>query len=596
MEGPDSAPEEQVEQLVRPMKRLVLKKRVSVKEKEQQPPPEVLGKKRLVLKKRIQLSLYRLPYDIFFLLFQFLQEADCKSLAYSCKRIAMFYREYVTGTRTQRITDGGDKGTLLYPHQKEILKWVQEQLTLNNKSKLLCNAYMSAGKTVIGYEACFQTMKNIKKEETCFRTARKEDEVYIPPRPIFSIVFCSPNVFPVWVKEAEKHYSHFRTKKDKKILFYTSARKEKREIDAAIFFELMSPEERKAFISNSCNAGQKRELINFYDKYKGKKIERANLEGKVIIMSLQTNSTHMTFDLTKRASFLVYDECHKLQKRLGFIYCKFGHSKPSLFLSASLFTHGEIEIDNIYTLKQNKEMPTLNYVEFDVPSQNQNKIVLPPCVVNDLKTRTDKHIFIITSHVVNFGRIPDLFPRNEITVSPKGKVRLAVNGKRIYSYFRKETRNMARVIDKGGIICSSFKVISEGNNFREFSTAYFVLPYRCTLKTIRQTVGRFYRQNSKHQTINIMNATIKNTQNWARCRLAAINSIGLEGLDAKGDEAVRRVIYLLQENTIDVDTLSDDDLICLFASQVEMGTEQPILTSLKPQLPPDIVLGCMLLK
>lgn len=518
-------------------------------------------------KKRLEepvTGLLDLGYDIFFLIFQLLCESDANALSLSNRVIKRYFEDYIDGTRTMK-TIGGT--TSLYPHQREILKWIADSLQLNETSKLLCNAYMSAGKTIIGYEACFRTMEKQIKE---IKELSKSERV-----PCYSLICVSPNVFPTWINQAKKHYPQFLKRDKKRIYFFHSTRKDRDEILVSML-DLFNDE-------------IKRKHMEYFVSLE-KVTKKIDLNGKIIVVSLQVKCFDILLEIARNSSFTVFDECHKLQTNLrmvsGYVNC------ASLFLSASLFTNKFIEISDTYTLKNNKPMPQLNFRFIFTQGQRSH---IPNEVLDEIKKREDKYIFLITNHKASTG-CEKIFPPGEITTSEKGKMRLASNRKRIYSYFKREVRSLEGIKRTGGIMCSSFKVISEGNNFNEFSTAYFIFPTLCKLKTIRQTVGRFYRQSNFHSVVNIIAVAGKRDQNWARCRLAAINSIKLDGLEAKSTESIKAILKFLEKRDIDVDTLTDVDFLCLFATQIETPkVEITHFDNLKPTLPLNILVRCMLL-
>lgn len=484
--------------------------------------------KRLILKRKVfqqeteivcqTIDILCLVYDVIFEIFEGLSYSGLKNTALTCKTMYKNYKRYIAGTRNEKAGV-----TRLYPHQKEIIRWATKNMKQNER--LLCSAYMSAGKTLIGYETCFRLMKNKAKEGL--------DNV-------FSLVLVSPNVLRVWMAEAEKHYPDLVKRKNKKIYFYSSMRKNDQQY---VEDEIMS------------------------------------LNGVVVVSSLQNRK--QSFDnLVKSASFLVFDESHKLEGKTS--YYSDITTSPCLYLTASC--PPKIDITNKFILNGGARFPELTY-EFHYINPLTQEITMS--LVDDIINREDRNIFVLVPHRDRRNR----HMKDYLTDDQCGQIS---RHKPVYNYYGRQVTSLKKVAKTGGVLLSSIKVVSEGSNFNDFSCAYFVDPKFCTLQTLQQAVGRFYRRSNIHPAIKMVMITEENTQNWARCRLALIVTRDLKGLDAKSDGSILSINTFLITRGYNINELSDDDLICLYATQAQNVEDNKDLENLEPTLDAKILRRCML--
>lgn len=449
-------------------------------------------------------------YDIWSLIFDQLSDTTCIQVGKTCKSANKFYKMYLERSRTYVAGT-----TRMYRHQLKMLNWILENMTGSNK--LLCNAYMSAGKTLVGYETAYRLITDKKF------TISGKIACYV-------LIIVPPNVIRVWMDEAKKHYPHLignnrstrSVGKNKQILFYTHfSKKDQKYVNDCVPIAIIDDDEFKVKFNNSIRG----------------------LDKKIIV-----STPNAVWDsIGKNASYIIFDECHKFIDKYETITCE-KEGSPCLYFTASHFSKDYIT--KSYVLEKCRPFPNLKYRFIYLNSYDIPEVFIK----DDLKDKLDKHIVILTPRKSDFKKYTTLGDRS------------------IYDFTERQPTYYKKFKENGGVLISSTKTVSEGNNFNQCSLAYIIDPSLCTLLTLKQTIGRFYRQSNKHSTISLVFLVEKDTQIWARCRLGVITK-ELKGFDAKSNNQIFSINRFLKEKGYDIDRLTDDEVICLYATRDYKNSE-----------------------
>lgn len=411
-----------------------------------------------------------LYYDMMIIIFGYLTHAEVKRCSMVCKKVFDLYKQYTT----KQLSIKAGK-TNLFKHQLDMIEWIVKNMIAKKGIRLICQAYMSAGKTLVGYESCIRLL-----------------DIY--DFKSYALIIVAPNVINVWRDEAKKHFP-----KNKQIMFYISGLVDKKYID-------------------ECDS------------------LKTDLDGKIVV----STPNRVSDKLVKNARFIVIDEGHKYKETLEVINDA-SKNNSIVYMSASNMALCGINIDDKLIIEKQAVFPRLKS-EIIVSEEWENT------VTKDILAREDKYIAVLTPN--------------------KNSKNFKVAGKLSYDYYQRQVTHYKKFKEEGGILLSTIRSVSEGQNFNNVSCVYIIYPDKCVLNTLRQTVGRFYRQSNCNSDIKIIYILQqKNSIQWARCVLSTIVSLDMTNFEVRDNaHRIAQIKEYLKEKGYEFDKIPDIELVCLFCN------------------------------
>ena len=364
-----------------------------------------------------------IPTEIFYKIVKHFNVREVSALALASKRMYALYLAF------RKITvRAGD--SYLYARQIKSINYIKNSIGKGN-TRIVLNAYMSFGKTLVGLE-----------------TAREMLKIY-PNK--CALIIVPSTVLMVWASEAAKHYPEYRARglvKNRKILFMCS--------------QFASHNDHIYTVIGQNRADQ--------------------LGGKIIVTTAPSATSLVPL---QNVSIIIVDEYHRnianteRQLNRDEIIGKI----PILMMGASIVNcpdeHVSLQKLSLYNVilpKTHLDIETT----FDL-NAIKNKIIAADA----------KHICVALKSQYEV----DYFMRQ---VDGVGKI--------IYDYKTRSTKKYNTFAHTGGILLTTVKCITEGNNINHCNL--FVI--QCSddsylsLKRTQQLVGRVIRQSAIYNNIDII--------------------------------------------------------------------------------------------
>lgn len=329
----------------------------------------------------------------------------------------------------------------------------------------------------------------------------------------YGIYVAPPTMLRSLILEAEKHYGTSRDISDRKILFYSSTRSADR-----------------IYIDNC--------LVN-EDVY--------GLFGKVIVLtpSLKWKDKRDSYNtLINWCHHFVFDEAHTMKKAYERLADHFTKNRPwvrMLYMSA---TEMKVKTDGKNTSKLNDTM---------MPNVSSELIV-----TNDVETVTNDRLDRDTGRIV------------VVHESREQRIGLVIP---VLNFFNRQATSYKKFNQNENKLAleTSIKAVCTGNNLNMASSMYIINPLGCAMPTIQQCIGRMYRQSNNHSAVRYTVVVPKYDKTWVYCRVALIIP-KFDHIVTKDVTSVENVVSFLKAACIDLDALTDHQVILLFCRLTDQTT------------------------
>jgi hypothetical protein len=413
---------------------------------------------------------------ILFSIFHELGLRNCHTVSRTCKALRTAFVNYAKVWCDRRTTGGV---SLLRYHQVDMITWLEKRLASPSLygRMILCNAYTSAGKTLVALETCFR---------------------YLSGHDGFGVIYLLPTVQEAWIQEIAKHYPDETRQNDTKKILVIKRQK-----------DMM---------------------------YVTKHIDKMN--GKIVVMT-PYRDTHNS--LCRAAAIVAFDEPPQTDKSLyRYVLSLVRKTVPCIVLTNSMHSVNAASVELVVDADRGR-FPTIRfeYVAMNRSSHSTEGGVRE--LVGDLLDSDEaEHACLV---------LPNL-----------------TEDSLYYGYNKKMHKGLkkcayAAYVREGGVLVTSIKKISKGNNLNNTSSMYILLDADVTVITIQQCVCRVYRESNVHRHVRIT-FLYDDPYKYVQARLASI--LSYKWTICKTRRGVLLVIDYLDSIGEDYRRLSDPEFLVCF--------------------------------